>query len=257
LPLSDEAGALMAGARIRGCALLCLALLIYGCGSSGPTQTESAPTEIAEVEVEVVVEAAPRQSRSERRRSRREREASIEEGDDSLEAIPAAATQAYDRALAAMLSGDDTEAELELEQFILEFPDYPGPYVNLAILHRGSGRTADAQEALDRALALEPGHAAANNQLGILHRTEGRFVEAEEAYLRAIEANSEYALAYYNLGVLLDLYLKRPAAALENYERYQELQAEPNEMVGRWIIDLRRRVGVTNSTARVAQEDAS
>ena len=255
MPLSDEAGALMTGARIRGCALLCLVLLFYGCGSSGPTQTESAPTEIAEVAVEV--EAAPRQSRSERRRSRREREASIEEGDDSLEAIPAAATQAYDRALAAMLSGDDTEAELELEQFILEFPNYPGPYVNLAILHRGNGRTADAQEALDRALALEPGHAAANNQLGILHRAEGRFVEAEEAYLRAIEANPEYALAYYNLGVLLDLYLKRPAAALENYERYQELQAEPNEMVGRWIIDLSRRVGVTNSTAHVTQEDAS
>lgn len=246
----------MTTARIRGCALLCLALLLHGCGSSGPTQTESAPVEIAEVEIEV--EAAPRQSRSERRRARREREAGAEEGDDPLEeSIPAAATQAYDRALAAMLAGDKTEAELELEQLTLGFPDYPGPYVNLAILYRSSGRTSDAQEALDRALALAPGHPAANNQLGILHRTEGRFVAAEEAYLRAIEADPEYALAYYNLGVLLDLYLKRPAEALENYQRYQELQVEPNEMVGRWIIDLTRRVGATNSTAQVAQEDAS
>ena len=44
---------------------------------------------------------------------------------------------------------------------------------------------------------------------------------------------------------------------LENYERYQELQNEPDETVGRWIIDLRRRVGVTETAQRVAQEGAS
>jgi hypothetical protein len=44
------------------------------------------------------------------------------------------------------------------------------------------------------------------------------------------------------------------AEALEHYELYQGSLAEPNETVGRWIIDLRRRVG-NGDAARVAQED--
>ena len=79
--------------------------------------------------------------------------------------------------------------------------------------------------------------------------------EAEQAYLRAIESDPSYALAHHNLGVLLDLYLHRPADALPHYRRYQDLLAEPDAAVGRWIIDLERRVGVVDETPRVAQED--
>ncbi len=173
---------------------------------------------------------------------------------DATESVPAFAMAAYERALEAMASGDATEAELELEQLILEYPNYAGPYVNLAILYRGSGRAEEAVEVLHRALALEPNHPAANNQLGILLRAQGQFVDAEAAYRLAIDADPEYALAYYNLGILLDLYLNRPAEALQQYERYQDLAAEPNAAVALWIIDLRRRLGVTDSTPRVAQE---
>jgi hypothetical protein len=55
--------------------------------------------------------------------------------------------------------------------------------------------------------------------------------------------------------VLLDVYLRRTAEALEHYELYQSSLAEPNETVGRWIIDLRRRAGNAGA-ARVAQENA-
>ena len=45
--------------------------------------------------------------------------------------------------------------------------------------------------------------------------------------------------------------------ALEHYERYQSLVAEPSGQVAGWIIDLRRRLGVPEEdSARVAQEDA-
>ena len=100
----------------------------------------------------------------------------------------------------------------------------------------------------------DAGHAAANTQLGILLREQGKFDEAEAAYRRALATDPSYALAHYNLGVLLDLYLRRPAEALEHYEAYQASLAEPNETVGRWIIDLRRRAG-NGGTARVAQGD--
>ena len=235
----------------RSWVLACLFLVLYGCSSSGPTRPEQ-QSEAAGVESE------PRQTRAQRRRAARSREEETagEEG-DLREPVPAPVTQAYDRALAAMLGNDAAEAELELEQFVLEYPEYPGPFVNLALIYQRDGRLSDAREALDSALAIDPDHAIANNQLGILNRTEGQFAAAEEAYLRALAADPNYVLAYYNLGVLLDLYLKRPAEALENYERYQEFQAEPNETVARWIIDLRRRVGASNNTAQVAQEDPS
>ncbi len=154
------------------------------------------------------------------------------------------------------MRGEDwLSAELELEQLTQEFPGYPGPHVNLALVYLHDGRGDDARAALDRALALDPGHVAANNQLGILLREQGKFAEAEEAYRRALAADPTHALAHYNLGVLLDVYLRRPAEALEHYEAYQSSLTAPDETVGRWIIDLRRRAGNADA-ARVAQEGA-
>jgi len=163
---------------------------------------------------------------------------------------------AYERALQAMSDGSITDAELELEHLILEYPDYAGPYVNLAILYRTSGRADEAAEILGRAFDLDPDHPAANNQLGMLLRARGEFVAAEAAYRRAIAADPDYSLAYYNLGILLDLYLQRPADALSNYERYQDLMPEPDVTVAGWIIDLRRRLGVPATPQRIAQEIA-
>ncbi len=170
--------------------------------------------------------------------------------------MPEAAAAAYARALAAVRAENWLEAELELEPLTLEHPEYPGPHVNLALVYLHDERRADARAALERALDVDPGHAAANTQLGILLREDGKFAEAEAAYRRALETNPDHALAHYNLGVLLDIYLRRTAEALEHYEAYQASLAEPNETVGRWIIDLRRRVGNGGDAARVAQGDS-
>jgi len=202
-----------------------LALTLAACGSSTPRQADA---------------DAPRDSAA----------AAV------LEPVPEAATAAYARALAALRAENWLEAELELEQLTLEHPEYPGPHVNLALVYLNDGRRADARAALERALEIEPGHAAANTQLGILLREDGNFAEAEAAYRRALEANPDHALAHYNLGVLLDIYLRRTAEALAHYEAYQASLAEPNETVGRWIIDLRRRVGNGGDAARVAQGDS-
>lgn len=173
-------------------------------------------------------------------------------------AVPERARQAHDRALDAMARQDWTEAELELEQLVLEFDRFPGPFVNLAIVYLASGRTSEAEAVLESALETAPGHAAANNQLGIVLRRQGRFDEAEAAYRRALETDPDSLLAHYNLGVLLDLYLYRRAEALEHYERYQRMLPEPDDRVAGWIIDLQRRLDVrSREAARVAQEDPS
>ena len=200
------------------------------------------------------LEAAEPQRRRARRSEREGAELTAKAaGVDTREPIPEAALAGYERALAAIRADDWLEAELELEQLTVEHPAYPGPHVNLALVYWHDGRRDDAHAALERALAIDPGHAAANNQLGILLRERGQFDEAERAYRRALATDPSHALAHYNLAVLLDVYLRRTAEALEHYERYQSSLVEPNETVGRWIIDLRRRVGGAGA-ARVAQE---
>lgn len=203
---------------------LSVALLCHGCGAPGPVR----PDEVAVGDG----------------------------GEAALGPIVSPAAQAsYDAAVDALDRGDLVEAELTLEQFVLEYPAFPGAFVNLAIIYEHDDRHDEALEALDQALAIDPTHAAANNQLGIVLRKQGKFVEAEQAYLQALETDPDYALAHHNLGVLLDLYLHRPAEALQHYQRYQELVPEPDATVGRWIIDLQRRVGTNEDAARLAQED--
>jgi tetratricopeptide (TPR) repeat protein len=207
---------------------------------------------------EAIAEAPAAPAEQERRRERRGDRRAAEASEDAgavAGPVPEAAAAAYERALAAMRAENWLQAELELEPLTMEHASYPGPHVNLALVYLHDGRRADARAALERALSADPGHAAANTQLGILLREDGRFAEAEAAYRRALATDPEHALAHYNLGVLLDVYLRRTAEALEHYERYQASLAEPNEAVGRWIIDLKRRVG-NGEAARVAQEDS-
>jgi len=240
-------------------------LLLAACGSSSPRQAEVEPSREAVSPVAEAARETPREQQAaapmaepQRRERRGERraadEAPVATSAEPAAPIPEAAVAGHDRALAAMRAGNWLEAELELEQLTAAYPDYPGPHVNLAIVYLHDGRRADARAALERALAIDAGHAAANTQLGVLLREEGEFAAAEEAYRRALATDPGHALAHYNLGVLLDVYLRRSSEAVEHYEAYQSTLAEPNETVGRWIIDLRRRAG-NGGAARVAQED--
>jgi Tfp pilus assembly protein PilF len=150
-----------------------------------------------------------------------------------------------------MAAGDFVDAELRFKEFLLQYPEYPGAHVNLAIIHSSNGNDAAARASVDAALALQPNHAAALNQLGMLLRRNGKFLEAEAAYLKAVTVSPEYALAHYNLGVLNELYLQRLEAALQNFETYQSLVGE-DKQVAKWIKDLTRRVAANQRTANVA-----
>lgn len=166
--------------------------------------------------------------------------------------IPPQALTLYEQAVASMAAGDTIDAELRFQEFLLQYPDYPGAHVNLAIIFAGRGDLQAAENSLTDALILDPQYAPALNQLGMLQRRQGKFLEAEAAYLKAVTANPDYALAHYNLGVLNDLYLRRLDDALMHYERYQELVGE-DEQVTRWIADLKRRITATQRTANVTE----
>jgi len=167
-------------------------------------------------------------------------------------AIPPEALTLFEQAAAIMASGDLVDAELRFKEFVLLYPDYPGAFVNLAIIHARNGDDAAAREAVDAALALNPDHPAALNQLGMLLRRNGNFLEAEAAYMKAVTVSPDYALAHYNLGVLNELYLQRLESALQHFEAYQSLVGE-DEQVEKWISDLNRRVAANQRTANAAE----
>jgi tetratricopeptide (TPR) repeat protein len=168
--------------------------------------------------------------------------------------VPEEVLAAHASGVAAINAGDWTRAEIEFEQLAFEYPSLPGPYINLAIIHRHYDRYDDARLALETAIGIAPDHAIANSELGILLRESGEFAAAEAAYRRAIAADPDYALAHYNLGVLLEVYLRRESEALEQFETYQALLSAPDAEVGRWVVDLRRRLGVPAEPLQVAQE---
>jgi len=236
------------------------ALVLAACGASAPQKADvdqaaavSPPDPAAVARWAAAAAATPtpkaEPSRSERRGKRGEATAA----DPASAPIPAVAQAGYDRALSAMRAEDWLRAESELGPLSHDYPAYLGPQLNLAIVYRHENRPTDARAALDRALAIDPKHAIANNELGILLRETGKFEEAERAYRRALETDPSYALAHYNLGVLLDVYLRRGAEAIEQYEAYQSSLAEPDKKVAGWLIDLRRRFG--NGTPQVAKEN--
>ena len=167
-------------------------------------------------------------------------------------AVPAQAQTMFEQAAAAMAAGDFVDAELRFKEFLLRWPGYAAAHVNLAIIHREAGDDAGARAAIEAALAADPDFPPALNQQGLLLRKNGKFLEAEAAYLKAVTASPDYALAHYNLGVLNELYLQRLDAALQHFERYQELVGE-DAQVEKWIADLRRRVAANQRTANVAE----
>lgn len=163
--------------------------------------------------------------------------------------LPAAGDARFERAAHAMEQGAQDDALALLADLAADYPALSGPWVNMGIVHAAAGRHGDAESAFLHAIEVAPGDAVAHAELGIVLRRQGRFEAADEAYRTALELDPGYALAWRNRGVLLDLYLGRPADALQCYERYLELAGglEADEQVSRWVAELRLR-----SNSRVA-----
>jgi tetratricopeptide (TPR) repeat protein len=174
------------------------------------------------------------------------------EGQAPTAEIPAQAMTMFEQATSVLAAGDFVEAEFRFQEFLLQYPGFPGAHVNMAIIHAENGNDEATRASIDAALALDPNQPAALNQLGMLLRKNGNFLEAEAAYLKAVTSSPDYALAHYNLGVLNELYLQRLDVALQHFEAYQGLVGD-DKQVEKWIADLTRRVAATQRTANVAE----
>ena len=179
-------------------------------------------------------------------------------GNDSATPViaeaPAAVQREYRKAMTLMLNGDRDAAEQRLRAFIAEHPEYGNAYVNLAILLDEQGETDAAIDLLEQAVTADGSNVYALNRLGLIQRRLGDFAAAEQSWLEATRVAPDYPNAWYNLGVLYDLYLRDLSAAVDHYQRYQDLTtAAPDAGVDRWIADLQRRIGDAPKTANATE----
>lgn len=157
--------------------------------------------------------------------------------------ISAATRSSFAAATTAMRAQQWREAEAQLQQIVRAQPQLSGAHLNLALLYAQTDRNSEAEAAFKQAIANNADNLQARDQYGIWLRSQGRFKEAEAIYLQTLQRQSAHADTHLNLGVLYDLYLGRPAQALEHYQQYLTLKGEDEQAtrVKSWVADLERR----------------
>jgi Flp pilus assembly protein TadD len=156
--------------------------------------------------------------------------------------IPLELQQAFGEALVLLRDKEFAEAEQALLAITLKFPNYAGPWSNLAIAQGKLEKFDEALLSVNKALLENENFCQALSFKGIVLRELGKFKLAKEQYLAALVCNPNDSLTLYNLGVLSDLYLHDNVTALSYYQQYLATQKQQDKTVASWVVDLKRRV---------------
>ncbi|HEU5468849.1 MAG TPA: tetratricopeptide repeat protein [Steroidobacteraceae bacterium] len=159
--------------------------------------------------------------------------------------------QKFSDALVKLEAGDFAGARPVLEQLVAAEPGLAAPAVNLGMLHARESRWLEAEASLQEGLRRDPASAVALNELAAVQRENGRFQDAEATFRQALTADPGHSRTHRNFAVLLDLYLWRPAEALQHFETYVSMSGTADRQVSGWIAELKRRVGEVAQTAGV------
>ena len=166
-------------------------------------------------------------------------------------AIAPATEQQFAQAVQLLEAGDFAGARPLLEALVASEPALAAPAVNLGMLHARERRWSEAEAALAEGFRRDPADAVALNELAVVQRENGRFKDAEATYRQALAADPAHLRTHRNFAVLLDLYLWRPAEALQHFETYVSMSGTADRQVSGWIAELKRRVGDVAQTAGV------
>ncbi|MEJ2398174.1 MAG: tetratricopeptide repeat protein [Gammaproteobacteria bacterium] len=156
--------------------------------------------------------------------------------------VDARAKTEFSQAIQALKDKRDDEALHLLTGLTRKYPNLAGPFTNLGLLYIKQDKLEQARQALLQATTVRPDDAVAFNELGVVYRKLGKFKQAQQAYQQALKLKPDYADAHLNIGILYDVYLNDLPRALSHYEKYQRLSSNPDKLVAKWILDLKRRV---------------
>lgn len=150
--------------------------------------------------------------------------------------------QRFDAAFEQMKNGDTAAAEQSFLALTKDFPQFPGPWVNLGIIYAKSKRVAPAIDVLGHATQLDPNNVVAWNWLGMLNRQAGQYGPAKLAYEHGLQVAPGDAMTRLNYAILLDVYLKQPQAAIEQYKQYESQTPKEDLAVMAWVAELESRM---------------
>lgn len=146
-------------------------------------------------------------------------------------------------ALALLRDEEFDEAEKKLVTITSTYPDFAGPWSNLAIAQLSLKKYDASLLSVNKSLAIDEKFCSSLSLKGVILRELGKFEEAKMSYLAAVDCNPRDNLSIYNLGVLADLYMHDEISALFYYQSYLLNQAESKDpVVETWVVDLKRRV---------------
>lgn len=144
----------------------------------------------------------------------------------------------FDEALKFMKGRQTKEAREAFLGLARDFPNFSGPFTDLAILQAKANQPTLAVDNFEKATRLNADNATAWNWLGTLYREGKDYQKAETAYKTALNLKPGLAASHLNLGLLNDLYLHRPQEALNQYREYQRLAGGDKLIVTAWIREL-------------------
>lgn len=203
-------------------AALALGLLVAACGAPGAKRSDS--EDAAEAPKPVVVRPV---------------------------VVAAQGSEEMVKAVGFLMVKNYPQAEANLEEIVRVRPDIAEAHFNLAWVRQQLGAHTRVVDAVLPGLALRPNEIRAWLLLALSERELGRFADAEASYHAGLALAPNDPRLHLNAGILYDLYLQKPAEALEHYRRYQALQAVPDAKVAGWIAVLDRQV------ARAAEDKAA
>ncbi len=155
----------------------------------------------------------------------------------------------YEQAISAAKAGNVKKSIALLERVTQANPEFAVAYTDLGLQYLQANELDKAERAFEKSISLDSADFVAYNHRGVIQRKRGNFTSAKEMYLAALKHNPNYANAHLNIAVLYDIYMYDLERAMQHYKKYQLLTGNQDALVGKWIVDLERRISVKNKGA--------
>ncbi len=129
--------------------------------------------------------------------------------------VPAAASEAYQRAMDACRTGDNKKCVDELKRALAYHPTFISALNELGVQYLKLGQAAKAAEVLSGGVKVAPEEFQLRLNYGVALLNQKKFVEAEEQLRVAVNKNSSAPTAHMYLGIVLAVQRKLDEAIKE------------------------------------------
>ena len=96
----------------------------------------------------------------------------------------------------------DREALMSYQKIIKKDPSLAGPYYNMGVILKRTGRVKEAMDSYKRAISLKNDYVQAYNNLGVLYKDNEKYENAIKMFTKAKEIQPDHQNSYFNLALI-------------------------------------------------------